>query len=137
QPKKNLSSEFTWLLFTTNLAAAIAGFIASEPSKNQLPRLCALFGLCAAITALVAILWWCIGVRDSVSGTTSISNTVSSPGKPGMFRLWAVGFIIAVATLFWIGFELRSLGLNQLAKDRLSSETFGLALTPINLQSVN
>lgn len=132
----SLDAEFTLLLFSTNVAAAVAGFIAAGPSAGTQIDLRRLLLLSAAATAVFFLFTWPrLGELGAAEHRHSGSSQPSEHSP--QLRLAVLLCIILLTTLFWTGFELRPMSLNQLAKDRMATSAFGITITPAHLQSVN
>jgi dipeptide/tripeptide permease len=131
------SVAFTLLLFSTNAAAALAGFIAAKPVERGLQSLSTLFLFCAAGVLLFGVIWFYLSPSRTQKIVARDLPKITSHPASAKAQVLVVGCVIALVTLFWICFELRPMTLNQLAKERLASTTWGLHITATHLQSVN
>lgn len=134
---ESTSAGLMLLLLSTNIVAIIAAFAVSPSLTSGISGLSRLFVICAIALLIFSTVWF--RLQPSLYGRhfTAVTKHQTTSIKPSAIRFMTVGIVIVLVTLFWAGFELRTLVLNQIAETRLCESTWGLKITAAHLQAVN
>lgn len=121
---------FTKLTISTNMAAALAAFLVyffyNPTVKSFYPNGVAhLFSIIVLAMVVFTILWWfCTRNISNDDSTLIVRLSEKKLTEPvdehyPFSRFITVIFVIILATIFWVGYEMRSISLNEAAREHL------------------